>query len=154
MPKVKLNTGGRSASTASSCTSKGFDGTGGSIGGGGLGSGSLSSLTGGILGGSSSTGGLGGSTTGRTTGATGGASGSQTYGNATVAGGRVFVGTNNGNPRNARDKDKDGKRIDKGVLMCFEEATGKFLWQAVYDKLPAGRVNDWPDEGICSSPVV
>src|SRR5262249_8223292 len=24
----------------------------------------------------------------------------------------------------------------------------------VYDKLAAGRVNDWPDEGICSSPVV
>ncbi len=38
--------------------------------------------------------------------------------------------------------------------MCFNEADGKFLWQSVSDKLPAGRVNDWPDEGICSSPVV
>ncbi len=38
--------------------------------------------------------------------------------------------------------------------MCFNEADGKFLWQAVHDKLPAGRVNDWPGEGICSSPVV
>ena len=38
--------------------------------------------------------------------------------------------------------------------MCFDQANGKFLWQAVFDKLPAGRVNDWPDEGICSSPVV
>src|SRR5262249_22207685 len=28
------------------------------------------------------------------------------------------------------------------------------LWQAVHDKLPAGRVNDWPEEGLCSSPVV
>ena len=25
---------------------------------------------------------------------------------------------------------------DKGVLMCFDEADGKFLWQAVHDKLP------------------
>jgi outer membrane protein assembly factor BamB len=65
-----------------------------------------------------------------------------------VAGGRIFVGTNNAKPR---DPAFQG---DKGVLMCFEEATGKFLWQAVYDKLAAGRVNDWPDEGICSSPVV
>ena len=38
--------------------------------------------------------------------------------------------------------------------MCFNEADGKFLWQAVHDKLPAGRVNDWPSEGICSSPCV
>src|SRR5207249_3088730 len=29
-----------------------------------------------------------------------------------------------------------------------------FLWQAVHDKLPAGRVVDWPLQGICSSPVV
>src|SRR5262249_32585089 len=41
-----------------------------------------------------------------------------------------------------------------GVVMCFDEATGKFLWQKVYDKLPAGRVVDWPEEGICSTPVV
>ncbi len=38
--------------------------------------------------------------------------------------------------------------------MCFKESTGEFLWQYVSDKLEAGRVNDWPDEGICSSPVV
>src|SRR5262249_2022857 len=43
---------------------------------------------------------------------------------------------------------------DKGVLMCFDEASGKFLWQAVHDKLPQGRVKDWPEEGICSSPAV
>src|SRR5262249_13409710 len=27
-------------------------------------------------------------------------------------------------------------------------------WQAAHDKLAAGRVNDWPLEGICSTPVV
>ena len=80
--------------------------------------------------------------------------GSKGYGGAVVSRGKIFVGTNNGLPRDKRDKDKEGKAIDKGVLMCFNQADGKFLWQAVYDKLPAGRVNDWPDEGICSSPVV
>jgi outer membrane protein assembly factor BamB len=39
-------------------------------------------------------------------------------------------------------------------MMCFNEADGKFLWQAVHDKLPSGQVNDWPREGICSSPYV
>ncbi len=74
--------------------------------------------------------------------------GDKAYGGPIVAGGRIFIGTNNANPR---DKTIAG---DKGVLMCFNESDGKFLWQAVHDKLPAGRVNDWPGEGICSSPVV
>jgi outer membrane protein assembly factor BamB len=74
--------------------------------------------------------------------------GSKAYGGPIVAGGKVYIGTNNERPRN--------KAIvgDKGILMCFAEANGKFLWQAVHDKLAAGRVNDWPDEGICSSPNV
>jgi outer membrane protein assembly factor BamB len=79
--------------------------------------------------------------------------GSKAYGGPVIAGGKIFIGTNNGNPRNKRDT-ADGRPIDKGVLMCFEEQTGDFLWQAVYNKLEAGRVNDWPEEGICSSPVV
>jgi outer membrane protein assembly factor BamB len=74
--------------------------------------------------------------------------GNKAYGGPIVAGGRIYIGTNNENPR---DKAITG---DKGVLMCFNEADGKFLWQAVHDKLPAGRVNDWPEEGICSSPIV
>jgi outer membrane protein assembly factor BamB len=74
--------------------------------------------------------------------------GSQSYGNPVVSGGKVFVGTNNENPKNPAIKG------DKGVLMCFREADGKFLWQAVSDKLAAGRVNDWPYQGVCSSPLV
>jgi outer membrane protein assembly factor BamB len=75
--------------------------------------------------------------------------GSRTYGSPVVAGGRVFIGTNNENPRNKRDA-----AADKGVLMCFEEKTGKFLWQAVHDKLPGGNVNDWPGIGVTSTPAV
>lgn len=84
--------------------------------------------------------------------------GSRAYGGPTIAGGRVFVGTNNEQPRDNRDtvKSKDGfvQPIDKGVLMCFDEKTGKFLWQHVNDKLPNGNVTDWPKEGLCSTPTV
>jgi outer membrane protein assembly factor BamB len=65
-----------------------------------------------------------------------------------VADGKVFVGTNNANPRNPEI------RGDKGVLMCFREADGEFLWQAASDKLPSGMENDWPEQGVCSSPAV
>ncbi len=70
------------------------------------------------------------------------------YGNPVVADGKILLGTNNGNPRNA---DIQG---DKGVLMCFRESDGKFLWQAVTDKLASGPPNDFPEQGVCSSPAV
>jgi len=74
--------------------------------------------------------------------------GSQSYGNVVVAGGQVYVGTNN---EGVRDPKVTG---DKGILMAFRESDGEFLWQAVSDKLAAGRVNDWPYQGVCSSPLV
>jgi outer membrane protein assembly factor BamB len=74
--------------------------------------------------------------------------GSQAYGNPVVASGMVFVGTNN---EGARDPAIKG---DKGILMAFRESDGQFMWQAVHDKLAAGRANDWPFQGICSSPLV
>src|SRR5262245_6212466 len=80
--------------------------------------------------------------------------GSRAYGGPTIASGKVFVGTNNEQPRNKRDVDKAGDPIDRGILMCFDEKTGKLLWQAVHDKLPSGQVHDWPKEGVCSTPTV
>src|SRR6266478_1460319 len=74
--------------------------------------------------------------------------GSQSYGNPVVAGGMVFVGTNNENTKDP------GVKGDKGVLMAFRESDGEFLWQDVNDKLPSGRANDWPFQGVCSSPLV
>ncbi|HLL77226.1 MAG TPA: PQQ-binding-like beta-propeller repeat protein [Pyrinomonadaceae bacterium] len=74
--------------------------------------------------------------------------GSQTYGNMVVSGGKVFVGTNN---EGLRDPTIKG---DKGVVMAFREADGEFLWQMVHDKLTSGRVNDWPYQGVASSPLV
>ena len=74
--------------------------------------------------------------------------GSSSYGNPTVAGGKIFVGTNNDS---LRDPAVTG---DKGIVMAFRESDGEFLWQMVHDKLAAGQVNDWPFIGICSSPTV
>ncbi len=73
--------------------------------------------------------------------------GSQTYGNPVVANGKVFVGTNNTHGYLRRYPSK----IDLGVLIAFDEKTGKFLWQSSSPKLPSGRVNDWPQQGICST---
>jgi outer membrane protein assembly factor BamB len=72
--------------------------------------------------------------------------GTTSYGNPVVADGKIFLGTNNGNPRNPEIEG------DKGVLMCFRESDGKFLWQAATDKLEFE--NDFPEEGVCSSPAV
>jgi outer membrane protein assembly factor BamB len=83
--------------------------------------------------------------------------GSRAYGGPAVAGGRVFVGTNNDRARNPRDVRvrADGvERLDKGVLMCFDAKTGRFLWQAVHDKLADRMITDWPKEGLCSTPAV
>ena len=80
--------------------------------------------------------------------------GSLSYGGPTIAGGKVFIGTNNSRPRNPRDVSKGGEALDKGILMCFDEKTGGFLWQAVHDKLPGGQVRDWPDIGVCSAPLI
>ena len=76
--------------------------------------------------------------------------GSQTYGNPVVADGRIFVGTNNG----AAYLSYYPSNVDLGVVLCFEEETGRFLWQHSNEKLPTGRVHDWPLQGVCSTPVV
>jgi len=74
--------------------------------------------------------------------------GSNACGGPVVSGGKIFIGTNNDIPRDPKIKG------DKGILMCFRESDGKFLWQAVHDKLPEGNVYDWPKRGIASTPVV
>jgi outer membrane protein assembly factor BamB len=74
--------------------------------------------------------------------------GSQSYGNPVVASGVVLVGTNN---EAMRDPKQAG---DRGVLMAFRESDGEFLWQATSEKLASGRANDWPYQGIASSPLI
>lgn len=86
--------------------------------------------------------------------------GSHSYSHLVVAEGKVFCGTNNENPRNKRDRQKPtddypmGVPIDKGILMCFDERTGEFLWQYVSDKLESGQASDWERIGITGTPAV
>lgn len=76
--------------------------------------------------------------------------GTQTYANPSVANGKLFIGTNNG----AGYLKRYPSDVDLGVMLCFEEANGKFLWQYSAEKLPTGRVHDWPLQGMPSTPVV
>ena len=74
--------------------------------------------------------------------------GTHSYGGPLVADSKVFVGTNNEKPRDAKHKG------DRGNLMVFKESDGSFLWQSAHPKLKTGAVNDWPQQGVASTPVV
>lgn len=74
--------------------------------------------------------------------------GSETYGNPVIAGGKVFIGTNN------HAGYRPGIQGDKGCLLAFDGKTGTFFWQLSRDKLEQGRANDWPEVGIASTPAV
>ena len=76
--------------------------------------------------------------------------GSETYASPVVAGGRVYIGTNNG----AGYLERYPSSVDLGCLLCFRESDGQFLWQYSAEKLPTGRVHDWPQQGLVSSPLV
>ncbi len=74
--------------------------------------------------------------------------GSQSYGNPTVSGGKVFVGTNNESPRDPKYKG------DRSAVYALDEATGNLLWQFNVRKLGSAKVGDWEFLGIASSPTV
>ncbi len=76
--------------------------------------------------------------------------GSQSYGNPVVAGGKAYVGTNNGKGWLKRYP----SATDLGCLLAFDIKDGSFLWQDSSEKLPTGRVHDWPLQGICCAPLV
>ena len=73
--------------------------------------------------------------------------GSQTYASPVVAGGQVYIGTNNELARNPTEPG------DRGVLMCFRASDGQFLWQQTHKKLRDDH-QDWPETGLCSAALV
>lgn len=80
--------------------------------------------------------------------------GTATYSSPVVAGGRVLIGSNDMTLEDPRCKSTGG-----GVLLCWDEATGKLLWRLVVPKLEIHRdqVNtqfDTHSLGICSTPTV
>lgn len=76
--------------------------------------------------------------------------GTITNGSPVIADGKVFIGTNNGTAFRQRYP----RDVDLGVLLCIDEATGHLLWQYSSEKLATGKMHDWPEIGICSTPVV
>lgn len=74
--------------------------------------------------------------------------GSQSYGGPIVYDGKVYVGTNNELELNPKFKG------DRGNVMAFDAESGELLWQSAHPKLGAGRVNDWPLQGVCSTPAI
>jgi outer membrane protein assembly factor BamB len=74
--------------------------------------------------------------------------GSKAFGGPVVAGGKVFVATNNDRPRDP------GVKGVGGVLLCCRESDGKFLWQAVHPALPLDVARDARREGLAATPAV
>ena len=72
--------------------------------------------------------------------------GSQSYAGPIIHRGKVFIGTNNEEPRNPE------LTGDRGVVMAFDAADGQFLWQLPHSKL-RDRQNDWPLQGVRSTPT-
>jgi len=80
--------------------------------------------------------------------------GGENYSSATVADGRVYIGTN--------DEEIDDPRFETtegGVLMCLDEKTGDLIWRLVVPKLEIDRSKvsedfDAMKLGICSTATV
>src|SRR5262249_3597954 len=75
--------------------------------------------------------------------------GGRTYGTPVVADGRVFIA---GDASAARDPKVKGP--NKAVLLCFAEADGTFLWQAVHDFPPDPACPAFLNLGPLCTPVV
>ena len=78
--------------------------------------------------------------------------GSQTYGTPTIAGGRVYVGTNDEGLQDGRVGARHG-----GLVKCLDEATGKLIWQLIVPQFETNLPNfnfDNMGLGVCSSPTV
>ena len=74
--------------------------------------------------------------------------GTESYSTPVVANGKVFIGTNNGRPRDPRHEG------DRGVMLCLDEKDGSLCWQFVAPKLIPMLYRDWPKAGICSPATV
>ena len=74
--------------------------------------------------------------------------GNPMFGSPSVAGGRIFIGTDNEKPRIPTVKGS------KGILLCLSAQDGSFLWQAVHDRLPKESYEDVQVLGIGSTPCV
>lgn len=74
--------------------------------------------------------------------------GSETHSTPVVAHGRIYIGTNNSEPRDPKHHG------DRGVLMCLNERDGALIWQLVVPKREDDPYYDWPNSGISSPATI
>ena len=74
--------------------------------------------------------------------------GGGSYSSPIVAGGKVFIGSNNSDPRDPRHQG------DRGGMLCLNEKDGSFCWQLVVPRTGGDDYLDWPGVGLCSEPTV
>jgi outer membrane protein assembly factor BamB len=74
--------------------------------------------------------------------------GTQAHSTPVVAGGHIYVGTNNEEPRDPKHKG------DRGVFLCLDEQTGALVWQLVVPKRDEDAYMDWPRMGMSSEATV
>ncbi len=72
--------------------------------------------------------------------------GTQSFATPIVAGGRVYIGTNNEVPR------EPSHPGDRGAYLCLDEKSGQLLWQLLVPKRDEDQYYDWPKTGM-SSPI-
>lgn len=77
--------------------------------------------------------------------------GSRTIGTPVVAGGLVWIGTNTRPPA---DESIPAKAWDAGVLRCFRETTGEFVWCRRSPRLKEGYPQDLWGGALGSAPLV
>jgi outer membrane protein assembly factor BamB len=65
-----------------------------------------------------------------------------------IAEGKVFIGSNNAEPRDPKHKG------DRGVLLCLNEKDGSLCWQMVIPRITENYRMDWPEIALCSPPTV
>jgi len=74
--------------------------------------------------------------------------GGGSYSSPIIAGGKVFIGTNNSEPRDPRHKG------DRGAMLCLNEKDGSMVWQFVVPRTGGDDYLDWPGVGLCSEPTI
>ena len=85
--------------------------------------------------------------------------GSRAYGGPTVAGGKVFVGTNNERAaepaRHQEERRRRGRAARQGRPDVLRREDRQVpLAGGPRQAARTGKVNDWPKEGLCSTPTV
>jgi outer membrane protein assembly factor BamB len=74
--------------------------------------------------------------------------GGGSYSSPIVASGKVFIGADNSDPRDPRQKG------DRGAMLCLNEKDGSLVWQFVVPRTGGDDYLDWPGVGLCSEPTV